>query len=125
MKCNLKVKYQECYSCTSENDLECAKNSECAKNFSACAIEIDEKGFTHRKCINKSNLDKKLLSNNNFTCDEDKCNVEIFPKDRLKCYYQCNGDQDCSLDTSLKPEPCRTYTKDDQCFTYIDGGEIQ
>ncbi|XP_055308419.1 uncharacterized protein LOC129572481 [Sitodiplosis mosellana] len=123
-RCNAKAKFQECYGCNGENEPLCAKNTElmstkiCKDYHSSCAIGIDKNGFTHRRCFNVlSNLNKEF-PNNTFTCDEDKCNVEIFPNYRLKC-YQCNGNEACNLDTSMKPEPCRIYTEYDQCFTYM------
>ncbi|XP_055308420.1 uncharacterized protein LOC129572482 [Sitodiplosis mosellana] len=123
-RCNAKAKFQECYGCNGENDPQCANNAEltntemCKDYHSSCAIGIDRKGFTHRRCIDESSNFNKEFPNNTFTCHEDKCNVEIFPKDRLKC-YQCNGNEACNLDTSMKPEPCRIYTEYDQCFTYM------
>lgn len=125
-KCNTKVTFQECYSCNGREDPECAKSNEfgnteiCKDYHSTCGIGIDERGFTHRRCINESSKFDEEFTNKTFTCNENKCNVVIFPKDRLKC-YQCNGDEECS-DTSLKPEPCGIYTTYDQCFTYIDAG---
>lgn len=127
-RCNERAKYQECYSCNGENEPQCAKNAEltnietCRNYRSSCGIEIDEKGFTHRGCLNQASNFRKKLSNNTFICDEDNCNVEIFPKDRLKC-YQCSGNEECNLD-SIKPEPCTIYVKHDQCFTYLNKGEI-
>lgn len=131
--CNAKVKFHECYNCNSDTDTQCASaNSStatqvCKSYQSDCIIGVDMRGFTHRRCSNQrinfgQEFYKKFQS-----CDGDKCNNEVYPSDRLQC-YQCNDDDDkCNMkyqSSSFKPEPCRVFSVNDQCFTYMCPGEI-
>lgn len=126
--CNLKTKFHECYICDSKNDPNCTRardadhstGIETCKTFSSnCAVGVDRNGYTHRRCGDAFPATNEFL--HYVTCDGDKCNGEIFPNDRLKC-FQCDDEEGCdemSLN-SLKPEPCSILSDYNQCFTYID-----
>lgn len=134
--CNTRKQFQECFSCSSETDSQCVKNPKlssskiCDNYDSICLIGIDENGQTHRQC--KSEKSDSVVSSfrKNFSCEDNNCNVDIFPIDRMKC-YQCT-DIGClntfgleeSVENPVKPEPCSVYSKDDGCFTYINEGKI-
>lgn len=134
--CNTKNEFQKCYSCSSEIDPQCSKNPQltsskiCDDYDSICMVGIDEDGNTHRQCKNKESHTTGVDFRKDFTCEANNCNVDIFPKDRMKC-YQCVGNE-CSnalysaeeVEDSLKPEACSMFSKNDQCFTYIDQGKI-
>lgn len=132
--CNTREKFQECHSCNGQNDEHCSRDGRLAKTEickaygSTCAIGIDEKGYTHRRCNNQIIDAVHEFPVKNFICEEDKCNDRIFPEDRLKC-YQCNGGNNCDMmpsdsdGISLIAEPCEIYSEHDQCFTYINEGK--
>lgn len=128
--CNTKEKFQECYSCNGRDDENCAKGGRlvktetCQAYGSSCAIGIDKKGYTHRRCNNEIFDAINEFTGMNFICDRDKCNDKIFPEDRLMC-FQCNGGNECDMmsSVSLKAEPCEIHSIHDKCFTFIDKGK--
>lgn len=135
LNCNLKPIFQKCHNCNSKDDPRCAKGIESAKTevcktyYSECTTGINQEGYTIRRC----SMDYKDLmdgfSNRYQNCVENNCNSEIYPADRLQC-YQCNGNENCnfmspnSKDFDLQPEPCSILSEFDQCFTYINKGNI-
>lgn len=130
--CNTRTQFQECHTCTSTIDPQCAKipkltGTEVCKDYnSKCGTEIDQDANTSRKCIPENLPFKSATAKNYETCDGINCNHKIFPKDRLQC-YQCNGEAACDLETSkksLKPEACEAYAEYDQCFSYAGPGNI-
>lgn len=134
--CNVRLQFQECYECNSRNDPRCARNPKstgvktCNWYYSSCLTGIDKLGYTHRKCVADHEMPDDLSARfNPFTiCMENRCNDQIFPENRLKC-FQCNGEKDCNLIASnktgfsLEAEPCKILARHDQCFTYINKGK--
>lgn len=124
--CNVVKDYKTCYTCDSKNDSYCVKVSEltnvtiCSNYLSSCATLI-ENGYTNRKCYDDFD------SNNESTidlCTDDKCNSNVFPKNRLQC-YQCSGDEECKHITEESIlEPCKFYSENDQCYSLINEGRI-
>lgn len=134
--CNKRNQFQECYSCSSETDSQCSRNPQltsseiCNDYDSICMIGIDENGHIHRQCKSRKSDTTASDFKNDFICDDIKCNVDLFPKDRLKC-YQCVGDECSDLsnssngtEVSVKSEPCAILLQREQCYTYIDKGKI-
>ncbi|XP_031624827.1 uncharacterized protein LOC116341726 [Contarinia nasturtii] len=125
--CNAKVKFHECYNCNSKTDLQCSRDASltdtktCRTYYSECLTGIDRNGYTHRRCTNQQKSFKREFSDNLILCDDEKCNVKIYPKGILKC-YQCNGKKECDLTegSKLKPQRCTMLSQYDQCFTYVN-----
>lgn len=134
--CNTRKQFQECYSCSSETDSQCAKNPKlssskiCDNYDSVCLVGIDENGQTRRQCKSEKSDSVENNFRKHFTCEDNKCNVNIFPKNRIKC-YQCIG-HECSnplgvgegTENPKKPETCSVYSRHDECFTYVNKGKI-
>lgn len=128
-KCNLKPKFQECLSCNSKMDPECArvpqlvKTRVCTLYESICLTGIDKIGFIHRRCGHLNSNSQIEFPKYYKTCNEDKCNDKISPENALKC-HQCYGKKECDMTniTLLKPQPCTVYSKYNQCYTYINQG---
>lgn len=134
--CNKKRSFQECYNCNSRDEPQCAQNSTlgkttiCKEYLSTCLTGVDAHGHTHRCCSKNHPEDSDEFTYGFEICSQNKCNGNIFPKDRLKC-YQCNGEDECDLlpthqtdhsDAPLEPQPCTILSQYDQCYTYIDEG---
>lgn len=73
--------------------------------------------MTYRGC-KPTSIENDTMSE----CQEDFCNFDKFPEDRLHC-YQCQGEAYC---TTIREgyhsfEPCVNYQKDDQCYTIVVG----
>lgn len=138
--CNLKTDFQRCLNCTSSDDPYCtrwlAEDSEeesqnydvvCQNYMGVCVVGVDAKGVTHRRCANDA-YDSTDFVNGWKTCSEQYCNDETVPNDRFNC-YQCKGDRFCTeLKTTsplpLNPTPCNIFSRQSQCFVYIDDGNF-
>lgn len=122
-----------CYVCSSRDNLNCGKSNpayalaNCPNNTDQCLTAIDQDGYTVRQCISNETNNANLKSfRMHSICQESKCNGEIFPENRLQC-FQCDGGRSCNrLKTNenifLEEQPCRVYSKYDQCFMYMDDG---
>lgn len=130
--CNLKPAFQECHVCNSEHDPNCSRNPQltelktCKEYLSTCLTTIDANGFTQRDCSNSREQEYVEQSQRHEFCANDKCNNEIFPRDRLQC-FQCSGEEECNFNNTervLKTETCDVFVEYDQCFTYIDEGKV-
>lgn len=136
--CNLKVQFQECYTCDGHQHPDCTAIPPstqvimCDNYNSTCLTGIDQFGYTHRKCsnINDSTKDLNDFPNGLKICAENKCNNQVYPKDRLHCYH-CNGEKQCNFMSShlinksqnlLQPKPCSIWSHQDQCYTYLSKG---
>lgn len=89
---------------------------------------IDEDGHINRRCSEKNKDENIDFPNGMFhVCSENKCNMNIFPENRLQC-YRCNGEKECNFmsadDLVTTPElvPCGIFTEFDQCFAYLGEG---
>lgn len=132
--CNEKDSFHKCHVCNSTYDSGCAQNitdesysTVCPNYLSSCSSEIDEFGYTHRRCVANVDLDSAKNGLKVETCEENDCNNNLFPKN-LQC-YQCNGELDCtfsktnsSLDEKLKA--CNVIVDNERCFTYLDTGNM-
>lgn len=131
--CNKVPGFQKCFDCTSRIDENCTevKNSTkttiCKEYFSTCVTGIDEKGYTHRRCTDKS-INENIKSPNGFIeCSQNECNGDVFPKDRLLC-YQSDEDRDKLPESpsetlsELAVEACEVLSQYSQCYTYISEG---
>lgn len=69
---------------------------------------------TYRGCLSSINLpaDYKLKT----TCQDEYCNLDVFPTDRLTC-YKCKG-SDCAT-PSGKSRACINYRENDECYTDV------
>lgn len=69
---------------------------------------------TCRGCSSSINLpaDYKLKT----TCQDEYCNLDVFPTDRLTC-YKCKG-SDCAT-PSGKSRACINYRENDECYTDV------
>lgn len=129
--CNLKAHFQQCYTCNSTYHSDCLKVSEestplmiCEEYMASCMTGIDRRGYTHRRCrFNKTIEEDDVLVE---FCEENKCNDNIYPDDRLQC-FQCEGTKECeflasdeSENGALESQPCSVYSQYDQCFTLLD-----
>lgn len=140
--CNEKPDFTECYECDGKNDLRCSGNqttlgkSKICNNYKgSCLTGIDAFGYTHRRCSKDNENEGNEFSTNVHStyekCSSKKCNSKIFPKTRVQC-YQCNGNRshNCEMNpdnlyfNTLQAVPCRLYSKDDQCYTYLSEGSI-
>lgn len=131
--CNKKVEFQHCYICTSEDDSNCVETAStnelviCPNYQDKCLTAIDSANFTIRQCVSSKTLPNLDTLLNFEVCDENSCNGNIFPEDRLQC-FQCDGESTCDLlqtdqNETLEQKPCQIYSEHDQCFTYIDGSK--
>lgn len=135
--CNKKPTFHECYSCNSKDDPGCAreiqsgKTEVCKTYNSDCITGIDGEGYTHRGCNIALSASDILQGYFNLydKCSDNKCNTEVFPNNRQKC-YQCNGEESCnfvspnSTNVNLQPQPCSVLSDFNQCYTYINEGNI-
>lgn len=137
--CNTKVNFQECYYCNGHQHPDCTAISSsidavtCKEYNSTCLVGIDRVGFTHRRCSNISKVTRDL---NHFPigfeiCEASKCNNQVYPENRLRC-YQCSGEDECNFvdlgcssipNQSIEPKPCSIWSHQDQCYTYFSKGE--
>lgn len=139
--CNLKESFQECYTCNGYQYPDCSalppsiKVVICDDYNSTCLTGIDRIGYTHRRCSNSNDYMKELthFPNGLNICTENKCNNQIYPKDRLRCYH-CSGEKHCNFIEShltekslkhLQPKPCSLWSHQDQCYTYLNKGTLQ
>lgn len=134
-ECNRKASFQRCSYCSSDTDPDCLNGTslhttELCQNYMAeCIVGIDEKGFTHRRCAaNDRARDNVQFLNGYKLCSGIGCNNCIFPEDRARCHH-CNGEPWCNFleddDKELYPvKPCERFSYYDQCYTYIDRGEL-
>lgn len=86
-----------------------------------CLSKIDESNRVIRECS-----DKKCASEDCDTCDKDKCNSGLFPKDRQSC-LQCDSlstSDDCAKGLNIASELCRVYKKDGKCYLYVDESNL-
>lgn len=133
--CNLKKNFQKCIFCNSKDDVECTRNMtnspktmECDNFLSTCLTGIDDHGVTHRRCSKNYDEDKSAFQKEFVVCANNTCNTDIYPPNRLQC-YMCNGQDECDFMPtrvkSLQPQPCRAYSKFDQCYAYLGVGEFK
>lgn len=97
------------------------QNRQQCKEGSKCLTQLNSSGQVIRRCT-ESPEEKCEDEKRCKLCEEQLCNGEVFPADRLKC-FQCNstnaGDE-CSLANIKFLKPCNTYKETDQCFTFAD-----
>lgn len=128
--CNKKIGFQKCFSCTSMNNSNCVQNAPldvavtCPNYLDKCLTAIDGNGFITRQCA--SDMYSKSF-NKSEVCEDDMCNGEIFPSNRIQC-FQCDGDDSCdklrsNVGIPLELKPCTVFNQYDQCFMYLDAGK--
>ncbi|XP_037051310.1 proprotein convertase subtilisin/kexin type 5-like isoform X1 [Bradysia coprophila] len=122
--CNLKAEFQRCFTCNSDNNLNCVslKNplttSLCRSYTDSCKTVTLIGGRTQRGCSNELTLTGEQISEE---CADVNCNAAIFPPNRASC-HQCAGSV-CSVDLSSSTEfvdMCRNYVANDQCYAFVD-----
>lgn len=136
--CNVKKQFQTCIECNSKDYAECTRNItnlnkiiECDSYLSTCLTGVDDYGVTHRRCSKDYDKDSVDFQKNFVVCANNSCNTEIYPPNRLQCYV-CSGEDECDFMTSpstevksLQSQPCRVYSKFDQCYAYFGVGELE
>lgn len=133
--CNKKVKFQHCYECTSKDNSSCVQSDPldavtiCPNYMDQCLTALDSDGFTVRKCFTNDTTEIVKLEQFSMheVCEENECNGDIFPENRMQC-FQCDGDQTCenlkiNENETLKETPCKMYSKYDKCFVFMDEGK--
>lgn len=127
--CNKKEAFQTCYQCDSATDKNCvpAKQSAfvtCQNYTEKCMILLNSTGTIRRDC--ESFIDHFEGITQQHVCEDDRCNGEIFPQDRLTC-AQCNGETVCQNSTTNNfpryQQFCQKYVKKDECFTALGQGK--
>lgn len=122
--CNLKARFQSCFACNSDTDLNCVSlkdplpNRICRSYADECKTVTLLGGRTERGCANELIVTGEALS---YECAELNCNANLFPTNRLSC-HQCSGPE-CSADLTSNTtflETCRNYDINDQCFSFVD-----
>ncbi|KAG5684539.1 hypothetical protein PVAND_013766 [Polypedilum vanderplanki] len=136
-KCNSKENFLSCYSCNSQNDLNCVtvKNElprkVCSNYSDTCKVYVKPNMTTHRGCSSEllelNPPDCPIFSVNCKQCDESLCNGGIFPSTRLSCHHcQSSTDQNCNAEiTDLSISyPCENYNFRDSCYLYLDVNNV-
>lgn len=128
--CNQKIEFQQCFSCTSFDNSNCAENAPfdvvvtCPNYMDKCLTAIDRNGFIMRQCASDMHFNS---FNESKVCEDNVCNGEIFPPNRIQC-FQCDGDDSCDrlrsdVGIPLELKPCTVFNQHDQCFMYMDDGK--
>lgn len=128
--CNSKLsRMRKCIYCDGPTDLNCADTPQLHQTINcedSCLVGVDVNGFTHRQCASNQLNDTQQYPNGFDLCQNDSCNANIFPNNRLKC-FQCNGDIDCSFRTSnvtaQRSSVCQMFSRYDQCYTHFGTGK--
>lgn len=132
--CNSKLtRIRKCIQCDGTISANCSEipvqqvsNDFCSSQSDSCLVGIDVNGYTHRICASSQTSDYHLRYPNGFElCQNDSCNANAFPSNRLKCFH-CNGDVDnChTTNTFKRPTACQIYSRNDECYTYFDKGKF-
>lgn len=117
----------KCFTCDSSIDESCATlkgeidSLELVDCMGNCSVWI--KGTqTGRGCESYKPENVELFED----CGSEKCNGQIFPKDRIKC-VKCSNNSECFNPTASLLYPCRNYLPDDNCYTIIlnNGGAVR
>lgn len=90
--CNRKESFQRCFTCSSENDSNCATLKKelpekiCNDYLDACKVYVKPNLTTHRSCVKDDQVECSPQSTNCKSCTENNCNGEVFPATRLAWY---------------------------------------
>jgi hypothetical protein len=126
-ECNIETSIKEtyrCVSCHSKDEDNCILNTKstsvigCTEN--KCYSRLDDYHYIERGCAKGIECKSPYCQ----TCTGEKCNTEIFPRNRHSCYY-CSGDH-CALGHRPEERLCLKYSSTDQnCMTlYGEGKEV-
>lgn len=128
--CNWKWEYQSCYTCNSEDDVNCLEaqssttsvpTTTCKEYHDECATYVNN-GITYRGCTKESDLPSSCPSNTCISCTENQCNQLVFPFNRLRC-HQCVGTTEQCFGSltgdSTQLALCKNYEAGEACYTTI------
>lgn len=123
--CNQKQDFQSCYTCNSEQDVNCIANAVatfepklCSKYTDTCKTFVIEGGRTERGCTAEITALSTIFSE----CSGTTCNGAVYPINRKQC-HQCTG-PDCSrqlFPEDLTLQYCNNYSTQDECYSYYNG----
>lgn len=128
----MKKEFQECIHCNSRDHIECTHNAAiktsqiCENYLSTCLTGIDAHGHTRRRC-SSAYIDDDIEFPNTLmsVCSPNKCNTDIFPKDRLQCYrcedcdFTPSNSTELTTTNSIQLVPCGILSKFDKCYSYL------
>lgn len=109
-----------CINCNSVDDSNCLKNevrTEVRCNSDECFTRLLKQQPNHfgqqieRGCLNNVTCD---LSENCLSCTGKNCNDQLYPNNRISCYY-CEN-KDCAKGHSSKI--CNQYSTNEACISY-------
>lgn len=63
-----------------------------------------------------------INENNHQTCENDRCNGDIFPEDRLHCLHCAGSSCVNQADTIDVRHPCVNYDGNDKCYSIFSPG---
>lgn len=133
-QCNGKKEFQYCYSCNSDNEPNCAilsvklDSMVCDDYMDTCKTLVKPNTTTVRGCSSQIKQECPSLSFNCKVCNENLCNGEIFPSNRLTCFHEmthCRNDDtiECfktgNEDLNMA-HACERYNFRDSCFMYLN-----
>lgn len=125
---------QNCQSCISSNEIDCAVDPANLGNLESCSqlpypqcfVKINNNGTTQRGCLSSLEGDEFLtcLNNNDpscFSCPGGICNNKVFPETRLRC-HQCNSETDANCGKDIQGKVCPIYDENDSCVSsWVEG----
>lgn len=127
---------QTCYVCNSAEDPSCAtlqsllKTKTCEDYSDVCKVYVKPNMTTNRGCASEMMqdiVDCHPQAVNCRQCNENLCNGEIFPPNRLSCFHgseECHDEnENCYRDQNENSDlnhPCEVYNFRDSCFLYLN-----
>lgn len=122
--CNRKADFKmKCYHCHGNEDADCAQAHDMAEvscnNYEkTCVTGINAFGFTQRDCVHDTYYEQFER------CYTDRCNGQIYPEDRNRC-FQCAGEYSCeNLMDGTEPVVAKACKHEhDKCYAYLGKGE--
>ncbi|XP_030375094.1 G surface protein, allelic form 156 [Scaptodrosophila lebanonensis] len=121
-----------CAVCDSRDNVLCATNAVAIDQFdictqmphTGCVSRIASDGSTNRGCLydlEPTEFAACLLGTdeNCSVCNENGCNREIFPADRLQC-FTCSSEDDVNCESyPIRKEACAWVSDSESCFTHL------
>lgn len=80
-------------------------------------------GVTIRGCLAISTVVPNN-EDNYEKCEDDKCNGDIFPEDRLHCLHCAGSSCVNQADTIDVRHPCVNYDRNDKCYSIFSPGKL-
>lgn len=117
--------YVDCVSCSSSTDKRCtgeASGITSMEHCSTCAVVYTaSSGTVRRGCLTSLSAQEQQQCSTELgcsTCTTNRCNLAVYPADRLSCYSCLEGS--CFSHDSIKLEYCPTYQQGDTCIVQTD-----